>query len=94
MEVKDRAEVLLRHVVESNIRICCHTKLPPVCRPAPHRTNSASSVGIIMHAGPGMVWPLSDERDECAWQLTRVLWDELLPQLEQSPKASPQVRLV
>eukprot|EP00439_Symbiodinium_sp_Y106_P040851 s5410_g5.t1 len=43
-------------------------------RPAPHRTNSASSVGIIM-------------------QLTRVLWDELLPQLEQSPKASPQAVL-
>ncbi|CAE7822332.1 RRP1B [Symbiodinium sp. CCMP2592] len=43
-------------------------------RPAPHRTNSASSVGIIM-------------------QLTRVLWDELLPQLEQSPKASTQAVL-
>ncbi|CAE7462708.1 RRP1B [Symbiodinium natans] len=43
-------------------------------RPAPHRTNSASSVGIIM-------------------QLTRVLWDELQPQLEQSPKAAPQVIL-
>ncbi|CAJ1422284.1 unnamed protein product [Effrenium voratum] len=47
-------------------------RMEVIIRSAPQRTNSASSMGIVM-------------------QITRVLWEELIPQLEQTPRASQQV---